>query len=270
MVMRTRHFTVAALAIVAVASLGGCTREDWSDAGLITSLRVLGVQAEPPEADPGERVNLTAWVVDPRGGSIDVTWSACLLPSNGLANNDCTSGSDAGLMALGRGITLSITVPAVSRAMLGPPDGTDGVYLPLVMHASANGDSVDAVYRLRIHGDQPPNLNPQFASITNLPIDGTFRDVHKGEVWPMIAHYTDDSNQRYAITGQMKSVYEELTTQWFASAGTFPNSPVGGTGVQALTIDRALPSPGGNIDVWVVGHDDRGGTTMVHGLLRLP
>jgi hypothetical protein len=34
--------------------------------------------------------------------------------------------------------------------------------------------------------------------------------------------------------------------------------------VQKWTTDRALPPPGGTIDLWVVGHDDRGGTAMSH------
>jgi hypothetical protein len=258
----------AHVAVAALAFLLGCGREDLSDAGFVTSLRLLGAQAEPPEADPGESVVVTAWAVDPRGGRIDVTWSACMLPSNGLANPGCVGGG-AGLVALGSGSTLTITVPAVTRAMLGPPDGTGGVYLPLVMHVTANGDSVDGVYRLRIHGDQPPNNNPMFDSITDLPTDGTVNMVRVNEVLAMVANYVDGSREGYFIPGAPKQVFEMLTTQWFATAGTFPNAPVGGTGVQSLTIDRALPPPGGHIDVWVVGHDDRGGSTMVHGILAL-
>ena len=261
--MRARSFAVAVVLLV------GCSREDLSAAGYVNGLRLLGAQAEPPEADPGEQVMLTAWVVDPRGGGIDVTWSACMLPSNGLANPGCTDGQGQGLVALGRGPTLGITVPSVTPAMLGPPDATGGVYLPLVIHASANGDSVVGVYRLRIHGNQDPNHNPQFVSVTNLPLDGTPMPVYQGEVLPLVATYADDAHEYYMIPGETEKVFEMLTTQWFATAGTFPDAPVGGTGVEPLTLDRGLPPSGGSIDVWIVGHDDRGGTTMVHGTLKM-
>jgi hypothetical protein len=45
--------------------------------------------------------------------------------------------------------------------------------------------------------------------------------------------------------------------------------PVGGTAVQKLTLDRELPPSGGTVDLWVVGHDDRGGTGMLHRQLVL-
>jgi hypothetical protein len=258
--MRTR----AVLAVAALA-LGGCAREDLSDAGLVTGLRLLGAQAEPPEADPGQSVMLTAWVVDPRGGEISVSWGVCLLPSNGLANPGCVVGG-AGVTPLGNGSTLAFTVPMVTREMLGPPDATGGVYLPLIMHVSANGDSVDGVYRLRIHGSMTPNANPILPNVTNLPTDVPDH-VHAGDVWPLIANYSDASRETYRIMPGATEVHETLTTQWFATAGTFPNAPVGGTAVQSLTMDRLLPPVGGHIDVWLVGHDERGGTTMFHGFL---
>jgi hypothetical protein len=55
-----------------------------------------------------------------------------------------------------------------------------------------------------------------------------------------------------------------LTTQWFSTAGSFPDAPPGGTGVQKWTLDDDVPALGGNVDLWIVGHDDRGGTTMTH------
>jgi hypothetical protein len=248
-----------------VWALAGCGRQDLSDAGLVTGLRLLGAQAEPPEADPGQAVMLTAWVVDPRGGAISVSWGVCMLPSDGLANPGCVSGAP-GVVPIGSGTTLTMTVPAVTKEMLGPPDATSGVYLPIVMRVSANGDTVDGVYRLRIHGDQDANTNPVLTDVTNLPLDVPDH-VHAGDVWPLVANYPQSSREAYALPPSPEKVFERLTTQWFASAGTFPDAPVGGTGVQSLRMDRLLPPAGGHIDVWVVGHDDRGGTTMLHGFL---
>lgn len=270
-----RVWMIAAL----VAFACGCTQsEDLSDEAFVSGLRVLGVQAEPPEAAAGDAVKLTAWVVDTLGRTVDVEWSACMLPSNGIANPGCTDGTGNGLVALGSGDTITTTMPAVDLTLLGPPDATLGVYLPIVVHAVAGGDSVDAVYRLRARVPQflavgctvgppyspkcAPNSNPIIDRIDPLlPPDQDPTPTTKDAVWALYLQYTQDSSEEY---GNPQDVFERLTTQWFATAGSFPNAPVGGTGVQKFTLDRALPAPGSIIDLWAVGHDDRGGTTMTH------
>jgi hypothetical protein len=243
----------------------GCSKEDLGSFGFVDGLRLIGTQAEPPEAAPGDKVTLTAWVVDTHGGSIDVRWSACLLPSNGLADPGCTDGSGNGLVALGSGETLAIVVPAVDAAMLGPPDITGGVYLPIVIHVAGSDDAVDGVYRLRIAGNQPPNHNPTFDTVEPLRDDGIPEVGIAGVDWALVAQYRGDSAESYVSpTSAPDKIFERLTTQWFATAGTFPDQPVGGTAVQSFLLDRALPPSGGTIDLWVVGHDERGGSTMIH------
>jgi hypothetical protein len=111
-----------------------------------------------------------------------------------------------------------------------------------------------------------PNHNPVLQAVDPLPPDGTPIVAHDGETWALQPHYSGASSEEYEVPGSFDPVvFERLTTQWFASAGTFPDQPVGGTGVQKLVLDRALPPAGGTIDLWVVGHDERGGTTMLHG-----
>lgn len=249
----------AALLALALAA-AGCAA-DLTDFGLVDGLRLLGVQAEPPEASPGDRVTLRAWVVDTRGRGISVDWSACTLPSNGLANPACITGSD-GRIPLGVGATHDIVVPPVSREMLGPADATDGVYLPIVVHVAVAGDSLDAVYRLRILGDQPANANPLFKDIAGLGPDGPAQPTYQGQTWTLRAEYFNPEN--YLIPSTGLTVTEFLTTQWFATAGTFLDSVSGGQAYVGWTLDRKLPSPGGAIDLWAVGHDERGGTAITH------
>ncbi|MGZ3426669.1 MAG: hypothetical protein ACXVCV_08475 [Polyangia bacterium] len=235
-----------------------------SDFAFVDGLRILGAQAEPPEAAPGDTVALSAWVVDTHGGSVAVSWSACLLPSDGLANPGCTDPRGNGRVALGSGETLSIVVPAVDAATLGPQDITGGVYLPIVVHAVGRDDSADAIYRLRIAGTQTRNHNPVFANIEPLRDDGIPEVGIAGNVWALIAHYLNSVETYVTPSSAPDTVFERLTTQWFATAGSFPDQPVGGTAVQSFTLDRALPPSGGIIDLWVVGHDERGGSAMTH------
>jgi hypothetical protein len=270
-------------ALVVAVLAAGCTNKfDLGDAALVDGLRLLGVQAEPPEAAPGETVKLTAWVVDTRGGSIDVSWSACLLPSNGVANVGCTDGSGNGLVTLGSGETITTTIPAVDANTLGPPDASDGVYLPIVVHVRGSDDALDAIYRLRARvfavagctiappyaPHCEPNQNPVLESVE--PLQDTPIVAHADSQWSLLPHYSGDSSEEYEVPGPFNpDVFERLTTQWFASAGTFPDMPVGGTGVQKLVLDRNLPPPGGLVDIWIVGHEERGGTTMLHRQLVL-
>src|SRR6185312_1775150 len=157
-VRRARRLLMRAHTIALALAVAGCGVPDLGAAGLVQGLRVLGVQAEPPEVEPGQQTMLTAWVADTKGGTIDVTWSACLLPSDGVANAGCTDGSGNGLVGLGSGLTLPVTIPDVDSSNLGPPDATYGVYLPIVAHVVDGPDSVDAIYRLRI---RVPELIPE-------------------------------------------------------------------------------------------------------------
>jgi hypothetical protein len=81
-------FLAGAVAWVAACSPG---LENYSDA---TDLRVLGIQAEPPEILADQPVsldtNVSALVVDPRGGPLQYTWSLCPVQSS-LACDDFAS-----------------------------------------------------------------------------------------------------------------------------------------------------------------------------------
>ncbi len=152
------------------------------------------------------------------------------------------------------------------------------MYLPIVVHARSSGDAIDAVYRLRARVLAPPgctieppyrpgctpNNNPAFVGIDPLGPEDPPQPAHSGQIWGLLAKYAS-GGEEYAIPGSTNpTAFERLTTQWFATAGSFPNQPVGGTAVQKFTLDRALPPSGGAIDLWVVGHDERGGTAMLH------
>jgi hypothetical protein len=265
--------------VAALALAGGCTKADLSDFSLVDGLRLLGIQAEPPEAAPGDEVKLTAWVVNTHAGAVDVSWSLCLLPSNGIANDACTDASSSGLVALGSGETITMTVPDVDPAILGPQDASFGVYLPIVAHLRAPDDTTDGIYRLRTRVAVAPgctltapyspgcvpNRNPSFSGIDPLGPDTGPLVAHEGELWALLAKYADGSDEEYKVPSvDTPQVPERLTTQWFATAGSFPDLPVGGTAVQKFTLDRQLPPSGGAVDLWVVGHDERGGTGILH------
>lgn len=263
--MRAR--LVAAALVGALAA--GCGSQ-VADAGLVDGLRLLGVQAEPPEAAPGQTVTLTAWAVDPHGGAVTIDWQACPLTDGGRTATACLTGTPA-LLPLGSGASITVAVPDVSRDALGPEDATGGIYLPIVVHVRAPDDAVDGVYRLRLAGALPPNHNPVFAAVQPLT-PGVPQPVHAGDKLDLHALYTNDSLEMYQVPstdGLVHFVQETLTTQWFATAGTFGDLASGLVTIEVLTLDRELPPPGGSVDLWAVGHDERGGTTMGHFTLQI-
>jgi hypothetical protein len=255
-----------ALALVA-ATAAGCIHGDEEDAAHVVGLRVLGVQSEPPEVTaPGQTVALTAWAVDTLGRAIDVTWSACLLPYDGHVDPACVYGT-SGKVALGSGASLTVTLPDYDADQFGAPDALGGVYLPIVAHATAGGDVVDAVYRLRVRGGRPVNTNPVLETIDGLPPDGIPQPLYKGEILALHAHFANDSYEMYQVPsddGLVHFVQETLTTQWFSTYGVFGAQTSGGDQLEGFRVDGNLPPPGVVFDVWAVGHDERGGTTMLH------
>jgi hypothetical protein len=252
--------------VVACVLVGGCAKDDLGGAGFVSGLRILGAQANPPEVLVGQSTTITAWIVDTRGGDIDVSWSYCTLPSDGLADQDCVLGGKA-LVPLGNGMTLTMTAPALTDEQFGPRDGTGGRYVPIVMHATSHGDVADGIYRLRIGPEAAmgmPNTNPMLLDIRNLSDVPPYEIVHPNEAFTTIADYVFGTREAYHVSDDSPEVHEVLTTQWFATAGEFPDTPIGGAGVQTLTFDKDVPALGSTVDLWVVGHDDRGGTDMLH------
>ncbi len=74
----------ARASVLVLVALGGVgCLEPLPDVSLVTGLRVLGVQADPPEVAPGGEVNLSALVVEPGGGGFSLSWAVCLVPERG-------------------------------------------------------------------------------------------------------------------------------------------------------------------------------------------
>src|SRR5262245_28924591 len=111
----------------------GCDDNFHDDYNRIDGLRMLGVVAEPPEAGPGETVQVRAVATHLGSGPIALRWAVCTLapiPGTGTVNASCLDADAAWLKwADFTGDTAAIPVPAVEPASLGPADATGGRYL---------------------------------------------------------------------------------------------------------------------------------------------
>jgi hypothetical protein len=328
--MRRSSFVIAALLCA-----GGCQMINQGDPSYVTGLRVLGVKAEPPEVAPGSSTTLTALAVDTQNRPISVSWAYCTSspPLGADVDPNCAGQINAMptpsyIHPFGTGVSAMMVMPQLTAdqmGVLGSPDRSGGVYLPVSLLTTAGTDSVNAIYHLRVTEPSslpPANTNPLFAGLYQvMPTKGTPTDgfqemdggtwssgtdlltsidpgtqltVHSGDKLQLRAYFTAASAEKYMAPGRVtdagtsppRSTTETLDMSWFSTAGTFSDAPssmmgttmgmgMGGGGFnrnpdQILTMDNNLPASGGTIDIWVVGRDNRGGSTdLLHRTLKL-
>ncbi len=139
-------------ALVLTAMLGaGCSAGfDPSSYLKPNQLRVLGVVAEPPEVAAGATSQLT--VLSPPlddGTTTTYQWAICTKPPPpGTADvaDDCLKEDTASFLIPvdGSGPSVPITMPAdIDPSMLGVPDVSGGLYLPVRVRAFAGTQRVD-------------------------------------------------------------------------------------------------------------------------------
>ena len=275
--------------------LFACTKT-FDPASFVDKLRLLDVQAAPPDVAFGQPTTLTATAFTPSGSAPTITWDACLLPpppATGQAvNQDCVTlpAGDPSLVHFGDGVSVTATMPMLSPSMIGPPDQTNGFYLPVRVRLDADGASLVAFYSLRIFlgalTPNAPNRNPSLTGIFTVPSAdaGAAEDVpldeanpptvHDGDQIDLRALVTPDSQEAYVVfdgdprTTPPRMVTETVRISWFATAGEFSNDT---TGVDkpdtTLKLDKHQPPSGATIDLWVVARDERGGSDVLHRTL---
>jgi hypothetical protein len=273
----------------------GCGDNFDDNSARVRGLRLLGVQGEPAEAGPGASVTLTAVAVDPSsptGGVITARWAACTeppIPGTGLPNPACVSSDTAPyLIPLGEGLSITAQVPEVDPAVLGAPDPTGGLYLPIRVRLATASESLDGIHRLRYAqgapSNQPPNQNPRFVEVSRITraadgspvvsplVEGEPLAVREGEAITLRATFAQDSAETYeapGVGGTTRTTKETLNVTWFSTAGRYRTDRTGDGGETVLRLDRDLPARGQTIDLWLIGRDERGGLDFLHRTLEL-
>jgi hypothetical protein len=290
-----RQFAAAALVLCA-----GC-QNNFEPASFVTGLRVLAIKAEPPEVAPGETSTLTALAVDTSGNQVGFDWSLCNLPPGPVdpaVNLTCVN-TDAGapaIVPLGGGPQLTVTMPQVTPQQLGVPDYTFGVFVPFRLRvdglptpgldAGVGIDEIVAFYRLRLAtGLEARNTNPRLTGVfvaagpgfpdagldSITPLD----DAHPvslaaGETLTLRALIDINSVEKFLIVDgdprqrQFTLVEEQPRILWYATAGSFEHQVTGLNAADTrFALDVHVPAAGSTITLWVVVHDERGGTDFL-------
>jgi hypothetical protein len=260
--------------------LGGCQSFPDPPVTFVAGLRVLGIEAAPPQVAPGASTTVTALAVDTNGGTPTASWSDCLLPPlpGQTVNPTCADGSSpSDLQPIGGGLTIAFVMPQVTAAALGAPDVTGGVYLPLVADVGGDASALTAVYRLRLADAQPDNANPTIAGLFSVDAAGAMSaldpmvptPVQTGGALTLTVTFAPGSAETYTAADGTATT-ETLTTSWFCTAGDLSVEKTSATQPETvLHLDQRLPAAGAQIDLYAVARDERGGTDFSHRTLLL-
>ncbi len=192
------------LALVCAAA--ACTPTFTDDTAIVSSPRLLAVQAEPPEGALGASFTLTALYVDQNGphDPSGIDWATCLLQKPlgepGPIAEACFTDASPDLAALGDGGVVHGTIPQNACQIFGPdspppmmgqpsarptdPDTTGGFYLPIrtksgdaqwsaaLERIACQPSGITQSVSLAFGSGYRANANPAIAALSRLAGDG--------------------------------------------------------------------------------------------------
>lgn len=266
----------------------------FEDPEIVVDLRVLAIEIEPAEVvvdfDPQNPTNVTfptvafrALAIDPAGGRHGFRFTACPQQDNRRCDSDVSPH-----LILGEGVVeagkeeitanLDMTLELIEGAIREDPfRGFGGVPVNVELRIVREGEgeaqalyaAKQMIYAPRVPASRTPNQNPR---MTGLVLQGTpFGDC------PMIAPRTevridpvdaDGVRETYVVPtldGGERTFTENLRYAWFATRGSFSSGNTGGPtdafGNQPPRFTKwTSPDVPGNVRLWVVQRDERGGT----------
>jgi hypothetical protein len=270
-------------------ALGACRPDLGPSDSLVTSPRVLAIQADPPEAKPGTMATYTALVADADGSSL--VWHFCIAPKpltdTGSVASECVAG--ASLVAAGSGSSIRAATAPNACALFGPdtppggfrprdPDITGGYYQPLLVdgidgptlylariRCNLGGASIDVATQYGT--SYIVNANPKLASLVArvANADVSLDAIPAGARVQLEASWTDADAESYAYFNPASQTIvtkrESIRVAWFASAGTLDTESTGRAEDDPATTSQNMwnaPAAGAAM-LWVVLRDSRGG-----------
>jgi hypothetical protein len=243
----------------------------------IAKLRVLAVQAEPPEVvlEPGQSappVHLTALAIDPSGAPLSIEYALCDavgLPDPAM---DCPGAHGVPLSAAGPLSAQMDLAPYASQIAQQMPAGASSVPLVVGFNAVAGGEKLHgfATLNVRTSAGRPANRNPL---LDRVEVDGvalspegttTIRASTEVKLRPVpavdAAEATDNGPERlvfsfYSTDGEM----DALRTTNLSADGVALDPEVKWT----------APKVAGTVQLWVVIRDGRGGVSWLARSLQV-
>lgn len=202
----------------------GCAGPTAAPQEIVSSLRILGIRAEPPEVRPGDTIRLAALVGNPSHADFRWQWYACRKPSQ--ASSGCAEEGDA--VSLGQQAETIYQVP--QNFFPEKPSLLDlfrGVYLPITLVVQAQGDRNEAFKRVVV-SRFPANQNPTFADLKwfegeQKEPQATPWSFKPGVSYRMEPVVATGSQQEYFLLspdGNLEPTQETMYISWYVTHGT--------------------------------------------------
>jgi hypothetical protein len=263
---------------------------DLPPAWLVERTRILAIQAEPPEALPGQAVTFQALIGRPPGEQEDigVIWLACPVEDDGfgcvtdfgavdLENPDPEALAELGFIGFQPGFEPQYTVPADLLDGLDEVQRLEGSYvliqvtaLPLATLEEPVDDvdfsEIQSGYKRLIVSEAPtPNHNPSIGALTvdglPVPADAAVVHVEAGQSYDLGALLPEGAIETYIFLngdGLEEERVEEPYITWFATGGEMLQQFSLWPG--SLQIPWTAPEEEGETGTWyAVLRDRRGG-----------
>lgn len=263
--------------------VGGCGNFDPSS--YVNGLRVLALKGDPPDVPAGGASTVRALIA---GSTDELEWALCTragVASQGeTLSPDCVKQDTAPyLIPLGSGPSVNVSMPNVGPLDLGLPDSSGGLYVPIRLKARAGGETLTAIYPLRLTlPGLPANHNPTLDAIARVTgdvkerlVEGTPLSVRVSDTLTLRASVLPDDHEHYPLVDPATLVavdtVESIRFFWFTTAGELAHEVTGNQADpdQTLTFKKHVPAPGTTVDLYVVARDERGGTDYAHRTLLI-
>ncbi len=287
--------TVAALSLLAAAACSPDFEKIWD----VTDLRILAVQASPPEvlfiSVPATfpTVRVTALVADPRAPKARVDWEmwACTPEKKTCDDAHLREKVAAGSGAQGEIATNFVLSRALYDAGMQKDTFRGFGGLPIKVEVRVKRGTYQAraikrvIYGFALPPGKWPNNNP---SITEVQVDDETMpaawEVEADEEYELLPKTPTWDRETYTVltfsgvsqaclkdptaAGCSRTLEENLTYSYFATSGEISHASTGGKD-RAFVTDKKVKdisstwTPESDVDeatLWVVVRDDRGGT----------
>jgi hypothetical protein len=278
----------------------------WQDdAAFVTSARIIAVEAQPPEAEPGTRISLHAVIATPTGpGSMPVSWSPCQSPKpageNGAVNPSCITEPPSAPS----GPAIELVLPAGGCRLFGPEtpprvgndpplrprdaDETGGYQQPV--RATLNGQvtiasvrlacplvtapiEIAADFRQRYRKNQNPAAPAIFAVVDGAPV--ALDALPAGRAIAVTARWQPEDAESFLAfdpaSQTLRERREAMRITWFTSAGRIATPRAGRieTDRETTAVTSFQSDTPGNVHLWAILQDSRGGLATSHILLTV-
>jgi hypothetical protein len=234
---------LSSIAIGLILAVSGCGGSNLPDYNLLASLRVLALQADKPEAHPGDTVTITPYASDINGGGRALTFSAeaCLDPGTAYgATPSClgnptrvvlnTQSAAAALpgQATGATTTIAVSIPATLLTGQSTQNIYNGVSYLFLYQLFGGSETVTAFKHILVVDPSKATLNsnPDSAGALDILFNGaasaTVVTLPSGDQ-SLSLQYPAGAIEAYQLKksdGSFQSLTESLTTTWFVTDGS--------------------------------------------------